>query len=353
LGQVPFRRTEWIEYGFIPEHEFTLIEGRGDIGKTTCMVTFLAKWTIGERWVPVNETIARFYPFTRPLSAMMIAHEDRPGDLRARFQQAGGDTNRVHHITGLDRLDADGNIVAHDPIVRLPQDLDALEALHKEHPFDVLFLDAVHMTIRMRDAKDSYGARDAYTIVSEWCRRIGVTIVGIRHYAKGSGREHDRALGNSEIGHVVRSTLAFGFHPEDRDNADLLQDSKRRIFAQDKKNLSESVPAIVYKIERIETTDDVGKYVTVPVIKYLGTDENVKARDIAMDAPAIGEQPPQTKEAACIYAILGLFLGTDTLTADEIVEGTRQFSKGTRDRARSELTRTGVLVSGKEGEVGE
>lgn len=233
-NSIPIRRTEWEEPHRIPCGKLTLLEGDGDLGKTSFMLGFLAAKTRGEHFFPIDEADRHDYPPTKA-DVLIVATEDDRSVLTARLVAANADLERIHFINGRELVDSRGN-VEEDSTFLLPRDIGALEEAVRETLARVLYIDALHSHVRVEgDPKNPQDVRRTYQVIVDSMNRTNTTFLAVRHWGKGNGRAIDRGLGSSEIGHMARAILTFARYDE------------RCVVAQSKKNLSKAMPAVAYR----------------------------------------------------------------------------------------------------------
>ncbi len=337
LSEVTVRRVEWLEPGYVPKATMTLMEGDGDLGKTTLLTGLLAAHSRGERFFPVDAEDAVLYPI-EPATILITAREDDHATLKARLREAGAVERHIIMVDGRELSNEHGLIEEADGSIYLPRDIALLEAAIQDTKATIVYIDALHSHVTVDEPKDPVSVRKAYHQIVELLRRTGATLLATRHWGKGTGRAHDRGLGSSEIGHIARAVLSFALHPHE---------PERYVVTQTKKNLSRAMPTIVYAIESIPVTDDFGLQWTVPKVKVLGTDEGITPDDVALAMPIGPEERHRKGEAQ--EAMIRAFAGVDTIEAKDLDAACEGMAPRTVERARAEFTREGVLKRGKVG----
>ncbi|HEY2476373.1 MAG TPA: AAA family ATPase [Candidatus Cybelea sp.] len=338
LVDVKIKRTEWLEPGRVPKNTFTLLEGDGDLGKTSFTMGFLAAQTRAERFFPCSDEDAKLYP-VEAATVLIIAKEDDHSTLKARLVEQKADVSGITMIDGRELVDASGNVVGGDGTIFLPRDIPLLEEAIRETGATILYIDALHSHVLVAgDSHKPEDVRAAYQQVLDFIARTHITLEATRHWGKSGGPAQNRGLGSSEIGHMARAILSFARHPETPD---------LYVVAQTKKNLSRAMPTVTYRIDTMVAEDDFGKEWTVPKVVIVGIDESVTADDVALAVPIDGEERG-LKETAQL-AILGLYVGRDTVPEPEIEKATARQAYRTVVRARGELTKEDVLCRGRDG----
>jgi hypothetical protein len=342
-GDVSVRRTEWIEPHRIPLSKFVLLEGAGDLGKTTLAMGLIAAATRGEHFFPVEESDARLYP-PKPRRVLIVAREDDLGILKARLVVAKAVLDRAIFVDGRDLVDMEGNVEEAGTSFMLPRDIEPLRRAIEETATEIVYVDALHSHVVIEgDVKSPQAVRQTYHQIVELLNATDVTLLSTRHWGKGVGRATDRGLGSSEIGHVARAILTFAKHPEIEG---------RYLVAQTKKNLAKGMPAIEYRLEILDATDDAGNEWTVTKAVVEGVAEGVTADDLAMALPVDRETRTLKEEAT--QAILAAFGDDETITAEALDKARTDAGCAARtwERARADLTRSHVLNRSREGTDG-
>jgi hypothetical protein len=341
LQEVPIVRTEWLEPGYIPKGKLVLTEGHGDLGKTTMIMAILAAHTCGRRFFPCAGDEAQRYPVQSAI-ALIIAREDDHSTIKARLREAGVDESRVFMIDGRELVNAEGIVEEADGSIYLPRDMAPLEAIIQEKKASIVYVDALHSHVTVDNPKDPTSVRLAYQQIVDLLNRMGVTLIGNRHWGKGSGPAHDRGLGSSEIGHIARAVLSFAKHP---------RETKHYVVTQTKGNLSRAMPTLVYRIDIIEATDDAGRAFTVPKVVITGTDADIRPDDVALALPLTHEERSRIQEAR--EAMVAAFAGVSTLPVAVLDGACEGIAQRTIERARGLLVDAGLLTRGLDGKVGQ
>ncbi|MHB1770097.1 MAG: AAA family ATPase, partial [Minisyncoccota bacterium] len=342
-ADVAVQRTEWIEPHRIPLGKFALLEGAGDLGKTTLAIGLIAAATRGEHFFPVEDSDARLYP-PKARRVLVVAREDDLGILKARLVAAKAVLALVTFIDGRDLIDADGNIEEAGTSFTLPRDIEPLRRAIEETRTEIVYIDALHSHVLVEgDVKSPQDVRQTYHQIVEMVNATGVTLLATRHWGKAVGPASDRGLGSSEIGHVARAILTFAKHPEIEG---------RYLVAQTKKNLAKAMPAVEYRLEILDATDDAGNPWTVTRTIVEGIAEGVTADDLAMALPV--DRETRTLKAEATQSILAAFSDGETITAEELDKAKKDAGGAARtwERARADLTRAHVLNRSREGTDG-
>jgi hypothetical protein len=269
--EVHAQRTTWFAPGRIPFAAVTLLDGPGDIGKTTTLIGIIAFASVGRCFFSGEPM--------EPVTTLIVVEEDSLGLLKMRLQAAGADLTRVHFITGVRIGDAIEGLT-------LPRHVAELERKIKETGARLVYVDALFSHLELDgDGRMPQQVPRALRPIVEMVGRTGVAFAAVRHWTKASGAASMRALGSVELGNVARSTLSFGRHPETDD---------RYVIAATKHNMARPAPTLAYRIEVVEATDDDGQECPVTRVVLDGEASDVTADDLAMQQPG----DPDERDAA-------------------------------------------------------
>lgn len=260
--EVHAQRTTWFAPGRIPFAAMTLLDGPGDIGKTTTLIGIIASASVGRCFFSGEPM--------ESVTTLIAVEEDSLGLLKMRLQAAGADLTRVHFITGVSIGDA---IEA----LTLPRHVAELEGKIEETGARLVYVDALFSHLELDgDGRMPQQVRRALRPIVEMVGRTGVAFAAVRHWTKASGAASMRALGSVELGNVARSTLSFGRHPETDD---------RYVIAATKHNMARPAPTLAYRIEVVDAADDDGQECPVTRVVLEGEASDITADDLAMQQP--------------------------------------------------------------------
>ncbi len=260
--EVHAQRTTWFAPNRIPFGAVTLLDGPGDIGKTTTLTGIIAAASVGRCFFS-GESM-------EPVTTLIVVEEDSLGVLKMRLQVAGADLSRVHFITGV-RI---GDAV--EPFT-LPRHVAELDRKIEETRARLVYIDALFSHLELdSEGRMPQQVRRALRPIVEMAARTGVAFTAVRHWTKANGPASARALGSAELGNVARSVLSFGHHPEADD---------RFVIAVTKHNLASLAPTLAYRIEIVNATDDDGQTSEITRVVLDGEASDVTADDLAMQQP--------------------------------------------------------------------
>lgn len=277
LEEADIRLSQQIDFmwpGRIPTGELVLLCGEGGVGKGTATCSLVARLIMGLP-LPGEEAQAAFdqdvlgNPPPEPMSVLWFSAED---DIRhvvtPRLVAAGADPDvlrqRVSYVTGVrERTGAQAAF-------SLATDIDALAKILDARPdVKLVVIDPItsyvfskSVTGRER-AIDTHNAAELRSVIDPLVHQIAhryrVTILGITHFMKDSGRSLlHRIMGSAAWAQAARAALACVEHPdnvaeddEDATPADTPEEAPppRYVLVPIKLNLGRPAPALVYSVE--------------------------------------------------------------------------------------------------------
>lgn len=218
--------TDWLAAG-----KLHILAGAPGTGKTTLALALAAALTVRGRW-PDGSRV------TRAGDVLIWSGEDDPTDtLAPRLLACGADMARIHFV-GSVRESAGSR--PFDPA----QDMDALgSAARRIGDVRLLICDPVVSAVT-GDSHKNTEVRRALQPLVDLGHEIGVAILGISHFSKGSqGRDPtERVAGSLAFGALARVVLA----------AAKVQDEDRRILARAKSNIGPDDGGFYYDLQQIE-----------------------------------------------------------------------------------------------------
>jgi hypothetical protein len=238
------KRTEWLLDGFIPSGEVTIFEGRGGVGKSTCALDILARYSSGVA-LPGNA-----HP--HPASPVLVfGDEDTHSTIKARLQAAKADLQKVFIVDGVGIGDDKRRF-------QLPSDLRLLEDAIVGYGARLVYLDSLFNAFAQGFSQnDALDVRRVVGGLADVAHRTGATIIATRHWGKGDKHVKDKGLGSVEITDVVRSVVAFDEDPV-----------LKRVMRVTKHNYGKEAEPLGYDFESVTSSDDFGNPVEVARIQW-------------------------------------------------------------------------------------
>lgn len=202
-SEVHATKTHFLEKGLIPIGTSTIFAGASGIGKTTILLSYMAKITRGE----CDGLYAG-----KPQNVIVLSPEDDEGAItRPRLEAAGADLDRVHFMAAT-RTTETGDV---DTYVAFPTDIPLLIEAVKQTSAVAVMLDPIASLIEgnldkredVRAAFDRLGA--------EVAKEYQLALVMVAHNKKGMDSVRGKISGSAAITDAARSVLAVAKNPDD------------------------------------------------------------------------------------------------------------------------------------------
>ena len=202
-SEVHATRTHFLEKGLIPIGTSTIFAGASGIGKTTILLSYMAKITRGE----CDGLYAG-----KPQNVIVLSPEDDEGAItRPRLEAAGADLDRVHFMAAT-RTTETGEI---DTYVTFPTDIPLLVQAVKQTGAVAVMLDPIASLIEgnLDKREDVRAAFDR--LAAEVAREYMLALVMVAHNKKGMDTVRGKVSGSAAITDAARSVLAVAKNPDD------------------------------------------------------------------------------------------------------------------------------------------
>jgi putative DNA primase/helicase len=191
LERVVQKKVNWLWRDKIPSGYVTVLAGEAGVGKSTIMCSIVGRLTT--KW---------------SREVLLIADEDNEEDtLVPRLNAAGADLTKVHHM-GEVAWEDEKNGYAFEIL----RDLPKLEHWLAEHPGVKLIV--IDPWLNYLGNKNGYSAQEVRQVLMPMqglAQRLGIAIVCICHFKKGSAEKaNERIGGSAAIVQVPRSVLLVG-----------------------------------------------------------------------------------------------------------------------------------------------
>jgi hypothetical protein len=261
--EVRIQRIEWLAYKRIPIGGVTLADGPGGVGKTTFVMGFIAKATVGIDFFTGNSIEAQ--------RCLVVGVEDRRAIIVQRLKLYGADLERVHFVDSASFGDG------RDVTLTLPEHVPILEQAIIENGIGLIYVDALFSHIALAgEGRMAQQVRAALQPIGDMCERQNVAFLAMRHWAKTLGPASSRALGSVEFANFARSVLTFGEHPSENGLV---------VCCHTKSNYAQLAGAVSFKIVGKDVLDDNGRTWQVSIASGVTIAEGVTSDDLAMKAP--------------------------------------------------------------------
>jgi hypothetical protein len=313
LSDVKAEAVTWLWNGRIPLGKLTILDGDPDLGKSTLLLDLAARVTRGGPMPGDGATISE------ARNVVILSAEDGASDtIRPRFDEAGGDPERVHLLTAIRRADGTKDFFS------LSDDIDALEEMMVKFDAALVIIDPFTAYVGKANTWKDQEIRRVLARLADAAGRTGAAIVLLRHLNK---TRSDNALyrGGGSVGIIgaARSGLLAAKDPD--------APEEKRLLATYKHNLCPQPPTLAYRLVAGKQRPDVG------TIEWLGTDSRM-AQEILAD----GADGPEGRGAiAEATEFLEQELGDGPRCSSEVDIAARANGISDRTLARAKK-RTGV-----------
>jgi putative DNA primase/helicase len=305
----------WHWRGWLAESRLQLLAGAPGTGKTTIALRVAATVSTGGAWPDGTRS---------PVGNVVIwSGEDDPGDtLIPRLKAAGANLDRVS-IVG--RAQEDGAARPFDPARDMPALADAAK---KAGNVKLIIIDPIAMVAVKDSHRNAETRRDLQPVV-DLCRETGAAVLGIHHFAKGSGgREpQERLIGSIAFVAVARLVwVAAKVQAQDGQPA-------RNVLMRAKSNIGPDEGGYEYAIKQAELEGHSG--ICASRVDW-GSPIEGCARDVLAEAERPDEQRSPRDEAA---DFLKAILAGGPVSVDAVLAAARKegIAEKTLKRAKMDL----------------
>ncbi len=223
LSTVQREEISWLWYGRIPYGKLTMLDGDPGLGKSTLTADWAARVSRGVAMPGEKEK-----GLPDPAGVLLICAEDGLADtIVPRLEAANADLTRI---------------IAIEDLIKIPQDLKAVEAIIVEHKVRLLIIDPL-MAYLHGDAYKDQEVRQAMSPLATMAQRRNCAVIIVRHLNKQADKS---ALyrGGGSIG--IIGAVRCGLIVTEQEN------SKSRLLSVFKSNLAPIQPAYKWKLKQTE-----------------------------------------------------------------------------------------------------
>ena len=231
LADVEPRPVSWLWDGRIPLGRITLFVGRPGEGKSFLTTDAAARVSTGTPWPDGSDC---------PLgSVLLISAEDDPADtIRPRLDAHYADVAKVHLLSAVRRVDADGQF---ERMVTLA-DLDAIEAsLVRLRDCQLVVVDPIGSFLGgQTDAHRDNEVRGVLAPIAALAEKYGPAVLVVAHRRKSAGSiADDLALGSRAFTGIARAVWHLTRDPDNK---------ARRLLLPGKNNLAREGDGLAFSI---------------------------------------------------------------------------------------------------------
>ncbi|MFI5003453.1 MAG: AAA family ATPase [Solirubrobacterales bacterium] len=242
-------RTRWLWEGRIPLRAPTLLVGREKLGKSTLTVALAAGVSRGTL---AGDLVGK------PSSVLVLSYEDSAAStVKPRLLAAGADPARIY------RASAEREGVR--DLVSLPDDVDAIGAIVREHRCRLVIVDPFSASLGAEiNSHRDQDMRRAIAALAQLAEHEDAALLLVAHFNKSQGGDSlTRVLGSRGLTAASRSVLVFGKAPDAEDG------SPDRVLAHAACNIAAEAPSLSCRIEPRVIDDETGVIETSRLV-FLG-----------------------------------------------------------------------------------
>lgn len=232
MADVEAQQVSWLWAGRIPMGRITLLVGKPGEGKSFLMLDLAGRLSRGLSW-PDGMPCKKGH-------VLLITAEDGAADtIRPRLDACGADVRRVHLLSAVRRIGADGK--PRELMFSL-SDVDALEAALKRLPeCRLVVIDPIGSFLGGAvDAHRDNEVRGVLAPIARLAAKYGPAVVIVAHRRKGGGdAADDLALGSRAFTGIARATWHLSRDPADK---------SRRLLLAGKNNLAPEGTGLAFSI---------------------------------------------------------------------------------------------------------
>jgi DNA repair protein RadA/Sms len=286
LSQVVPRRISWMSRGRLAHGKLTDLSGDGGLGKTMMLLDWCARYSRGEA-LPDGE------PDEKRHAIYMSVEDDVEDTLVPRLNIAGADLTQIRLVN---RIPGTGRQFS------FPEDVPVLVQAMEIWGTGLLVIDSMMSFMeRGKSVNSGEDIRYCYDPLVEAIKKPGVGVIAVRHITKGGGvSAQHRGAGSAQISNVARAGLTL---------ARSQKNPYHRVLAQNKENLTEKMPSLVFELESLVGEDH-------PRVNWLGVSDE--------DADELMMDPRDRQEIADAREWLREALAEGRVTGNDIKNAARQ-----------------------------
>jgi len=303
MSDVSSEPVDWLWEPYIPYGAITLIQGDGEMGKTTLSLAIAAAVTQGSPLPIVSDSGQEYCAgssYTAPANVIIQNGEDSLNrTIKPRLEKLRADCDRIFSID--------------DEDVALTYTDNRIEQTIIETDAKLLVIDPVQAFWGKANMNAANGVRPVLKQLGTVAERTGCAIILVGHLRKSGGKSTYRGLGSIDIFAAARSVLTVG-------RVDL--ESNIRVVVHQKSNLAPSGPAQSFGLD--------------PIAGFYWAGETDASADDVMNGVQHSKSENKSYEAKSF--IMNTLQNGAVASADILAwAATRGIADKTLQRAKSEL----------------
>lgn len=321
LSTVQTRMPRFLWDGTIPLGCLTLVGGRGGCGKSSFML-----WLAGL----ITKGTLKGELLGKPTPVLYVSHEDSLSEVVGPRCDANGVDREMFFQLGVRSKEIDGVSVP-----RLPEDLPYVRQAIEQTGAKVIIIDPITSTIGGGDNDKMADVRQVLDPLNQLGAELGVSVLAIAHFRKGSGSASDLISGSHAYRDASRCVLLFAKDSE----------SDSTVATVEKANYGVSGQSFEFRLNIIEQMTDEGTMARVGHVTY----EGESLRDVSEVISR--EANPDSSDASLgddVLAFIEHFEGRAVRT-EQVVQEFKDSKAPTVRKVLTRLKRQGKIVQPRGG----
>jgi putative DNA primase/helicase len=330
------KKIKWLWPHRVPLGKLTLFVGVPGGGKSLAAGDVAARLSTGKNWYDSDNVF-------RPSETLMLVGEDDIEDTTIpRLQAAGADLSKIHFLKSVITMEGEGK-TTEERELQFDKDLIQVEEFLGSHPnIRLIVVDPVSNYMGSAKMNSEQEVRAVLIPLKNLAERLTVALIGIMHLNKKNETSAINRVGGA-MAFVGVARAAYLFQKSEEENG-YLEDQHFMVLL--KCNITKKVDGLVYEISAKEV-DVEGSPEWMPYIKFTSTTTKNAEGLLQPKSETAGRPPVQS---VAVKEWLKAFLSDGPVRSSEVIKAGKElhnFSKGTIERARTELAVTSV----KEGKL--
>lgn len=274
LSTISPTRTRWAAKNQVPIGTITILAGMAGIAKSTILAWFIARWTHG--------TVEGDLHGSPALVALINGEDDTSSVLVPRLMAAGADLNMVVSMSSVSVTDRENDWISSP---NLADDLRSIRAQIIETGARILIIDPI-ISLMAGDSDRKDDVRRNLDPLATMAAELGIAIICVAHFKKGSGRASDMLSGSHAFRDITRSLLLLAVDDE----------TDERILTVEKSNYSAVKPSVAFNVDSVEIPTADGEHAVVGRAVMLGATTVTVEDLLRRESAVLGERSSELLE---------------------------------------------------------
>lgn len=321
-SEVEMEPILWLWQGWLAKGKLSLFAGEPGQGKSLITMDIAARISAG-RPFPGEAGLGH-----EPGNVLILSAEDAASDIIVpRLTAAKADLERIAIIQSVDRGEGRGMVSLLQDLPRVEETIKALGHVR------LVVIDPItaYLGTGKVDSHNNTDVRAALAPVADMADRLGISVLAVTHFNKGSGSAINRIIGS--IAFVAACRIAFIVAPDQ-------DDAERVLVLPAKTNIGpKGMDGLAYRIDTTKVMAGTREIGTLPLVAWETGGVNVTADEAVEVAERRPRGPaPDTRRAAEAWLTTVLKDGpVPKRVIDTLVHEQTTFSRCSVDRARTSL----------------